>query len=443
MRVKLDVEGAKSADHSQRRTAAGPGQVPIQDVPAPSRARVQPVPSQDQEERSPNQLVGVWAVAPSHGKNKHPIASHHRMSFAAICEATKVRHMQENRANAHTSEGYICKMEQGLRVAVVGATGLVGRKMLEVLEERQFPVRELLPVASERSVGSMVEFNGTSTRVCRMEDAVEAAPEVALFSAGGSVSLEWAPRFAAAGTTVIDNSSAWRMHADVPLVVPEVNGHAIGSGDRIIANPNCTTAQLVMVLKPLHDAFGILRGTVSTYQSVTGTGAAAIAQLEAERAGAEGPGVYPYPIDRNVIPHCDVFGPEGYTKEEMKVWNETRKILNDNTIAMVCTAVRVPVVGGHSESVHLTLARDFTLDEVRALLAAFPGVVVVDNPEKKAYPMPLHAHGRDEVFVGRIRRDLADPRGLHLWIVADNLRKGAATNAVQIAEHLRSVGRWD
>ena len=334
-------------------------------------------------------------------------------------------------------------MKDGLRVAVVGATGLVGRKMLQVLAERNFPLRELIPVASERSVGQEVRFNGQPTRIVGLADAVKAAPDVALFSAGGSVSLEWAPRFAAAGTTVIDNSSAWRMHPDVPLVVPEVNGAAIGAHDRIIANPNCTTAQLVMVLKPLHDAFRVVRGTVSTYQSVTGTGAAAIAQLEAERQGLEGPGVYPHPIDRNVIPHCDVFGPDGYTKEEMKVWNETKKILGDPDVAMVCTAVRVPVVGGHSESVHLTLGRDFTLDEVRALLAAFPGVEVLDDPDNKVYPMPLHAHERDAVGVGRIRRDLADPRGLHLWIVADNLRKGAATNAVQIAEHLRSVGRWD
>jgi aspartate-semialdehyde dehydrogenase len=334
-------------------------------------------------------------------------------------------------------------MKDGLRVAVVGATGLVGRKMLQVLAERNFPVSELIPVASERSVGQDVHFNGQAARIIGLAEAVEAAPDVALFSAGGSVSLEWAPRFAAAGTTVIDNSSAWRMHADVPLVVPEVNGDAIGTDDRIIANPNCTTAQLVMVLKPLHDAFGVVRGTVSTYQSVTGTGAAAIAQLEAERQGLEGPGVYPFPIDRNVIPHCDVFGPDGYTKEEMKVWHETKKILGDPAVAVVCTAVRVPVVGGHSESVHLTLARDFALDEVRALLAAFPGVEVLDDPDNKVYPMPLHAHERDEVGVGRIRRDLADPRGLHLWIVADNLRKGAATNAVQIAEHLRAVGRWD
>jgi aspartate-semialdehyde dehydrogenase len=327
-------------------------------------------------------------------------------------------------------------------VAIIGATGMVGRTMLKVLEELNFPVRNLLPVGSDRSVGKEVVFRGKLHRIRSIEEALEAAPHVALFSAGGSVSLEWAPRFAAQGCTVIDNSSAWRMDTNAPLVVPEVNGSDIAPHHLIIANPNCTTMQLVMALKPLHDAFTIERGIVSTYQSITGTGQAAIAQLEAERSGKSGAGVYPHPIDMNVIPHCDVFEENGYTREEMKVWNETKKILGDDTVHMSCTAVRVPVMGGHSESVYLEMTRDFELDEVFQLLRDFDGVEVVDDPANNAYPMPLQAAGKNEVFVGRIRRDLAHPRGLHLWIVADNLRKGAATNTVQIAEYLWKQGRW-
>jgi aspartate-semialdehyde dehydrogenase len=332
---------------------------------------------------------------------------------------------------------------KGLRIAVVGATGLVGRTMLEVLEELNFPVEELLPAGSAASAGKKLEFGGKSWTVQTVEAVLAAAPDVALFSAGGDVSREWAPRFAEVGTTVIDNSSAWRMDPTCPLVVPEVNGAAIGPDDRIIANPNCTTMQLVMVLKPLHDAYGIKRGVVSTYQSITGTGKAAIAQLESERSGQqpESP-VYPYPIDLNCLPHCDVFGDNGYTREEMKVWNETKKILADPSVAVTCTAVRVPVMGGHSESVFLEFERPFELDALRAQLDAFPGVVVEDDPATNTYPMPRNAAGKNEVFVGRIRRDLANPLGLHLWIVADNLRKGAATNTVQIAQYLHEQGRW-
>jgi aspartate-semialdehyde dehydrogenase len=332
---------------------------------------------------------------------------------------------------------------KGLRIAVVGATGLVGRTMLEVLEELNFPVEELLPAGSAASAGKKLEFGGKSWTVKTVESVLAAAPDVALFSAGGDVSKEWAPRFAEAGTTVIDNSSAWRMDPACPLVVPEVNGDAIGVNDRIIANPNCTTMQLVMVLKPLHDAYGIKRGVVSTYQSITGTGKAAIAQLESERSGQEPEApVYPHPIDLNCLPHCDVFGDNGYTREEMKVWNETKKILRDESVAVTCTAVRVPVMGGHSESVFLEFKRPFELETVRAQLVAFPGVVVEDDPATNTYPMPRNAAGKNEVFVGRIRRDLANPNGLHLWIVADNLRKGAATNTVQIAQYLHEQGRW-
>jgi aspartate-semialdehyde dehydrogenase len=334
-------------------------------------------------------------------------------------------------------------MKKGLRIAIVGATGLVGRTMLEVLEELNFPVEELLPAGSPSSAGKMLEFGGQSWTVQTVESVLAAAPDVALFSAGGDVSKAWAPRFAEAGTTVIDNSSAWRMDRACPLVVPEVNGAAIGPQDRIIANPNCTTMQLVMVLKPLHDAYQIKRGVVSTYQSITGTGKAAIAQLESERSGQqpEAP-VYPHPIDLNCLPHCDVFDDNGYTREEMKVWNETKKILGDPSVAVTCTAVRVPVMGGHSESVFLEFERPFELDAVRAQLEAFPGVVVEDDPATNTYPMPRNAAGKNEVFVGRIRRDLANPNGLHLWIVADNLRKGAATNTVQIAQYLHEQGRW-
>lgn len=331
----------------------------------------------------------------------------------------------------------------GLKLAVIGATGLVGRTMLEVLDELNLPVDELLLAGSPKSAGKQVQFQGKTWTVRTVEEVLDACPQVALFSAGGDVSKAWAPRFAAVGTTVIDNSSAWRMDPDCPLVVPEVNGDAIGEDHRIIANPNCTTMQLVMALKPLHDAFRIQRGVVSTYQSITGTGKAAIAQLEAERAGAapDAP-VYPHPIDLNCLPHCDVFGENGYTREEMKVWNETQKILGDESVQVTCTAVRVPVMGGHSESVYLEFEREFELADVRRLLSDFPGVVLQDDPAQNVYPMPRNAAGKNEVFVGRIRRDLANSKGLHLWIVADNLRKGAATNTVQIAQYLLAHGRW-
>lgn len=330
-----------------------------------------------------------------------------------------------------------------ISVAIIGATGLVGRTMLEVLEASDMPISELLLAGSDQSAGKQLLFRGDSITLETVQAVWTKRPQVALFSAGGSVSLAWAPKFAEVGTTVVDNSSAWRMDANCPLVVPEVNGHAIQPQHRIIANPNCTTMQLVMALKPLHDHFQIIRGVVSTYQSITGTGKAAVNQLELERSGTavEQP-IYPHPIDLNCIPHCDTFGDNGYTREEMKVWNETKKILEDDAIAMVCTAVRVPVMGGHSESVYLEFEKEFELDAVRSILAAFPGVVVEDEPMSNVYPMPLNAHGRDEVFVGRIRRDLANPRGLHLWIVADNLRKGAATNTVQIASYLQRTGRW-
>jgi aspartate-semialdehyde dehydrogenase len=311
--------------------------------------------------------------------------------------------------------------------------------MLRVLEERAFPVDELLAVASDRSAGRTVRFRGAEVPVIGMEAAIAARPDIALFSAGGGTSLEWAPRFAEVGCTVIDNSSAWRMFADKKLVVPEVNGEVLGSGDRIIANPNCSTIQLVMTLAPLHKAFGVQRVIVSTYQAVTGTGMKAVQQLENERKGVNGDMAYPFRIDGNVIPRCDAFIDNGYTKEEMKLVNETKKIL-DPAIRVTATAVRVPVTGGHSESVNIEFATEFELDEARRLLAAFPGITVADEPANDIYPMPLHANGRDEVFVGRIRRDETQPRTLNLWIVADNLRKGAATNAVQIAELLVRKG---
>ena len=329
-----------------------------------------------------------------------------------------------------------------IHVALVGATGMVGRTMLKVMEEHAFPVARLLPVASAKSVGSTVSFNGEEVTVVSIEDALAARPHVALFSAGGALSLEWAPRFAEAGITVVDNSSAWRMSEDHKLVVPEVNGDVLGEEDLVIANPNCTTMQLVMCLKPLHDGWRIVRGVVNTYQSVTGTGQAAVAQLEAERNGEEGTGVYPHPIDQNCLPHCDTFQENGYTREEMKVHHETKKIMGDNEIQLSCTAVRVPVVGGHSEAVYVEFERDFDLREVREALASFPGVVLEDEPELLVYPMPRNAEGKDEVFVGRLRRDLSNPKGLHMWVVADNLRKGAATNTVQIAAHLHQQGRW-
>lgn len=326
-----------------------------------------------------------------------------------------------------------------MRVAVVGATGMVGNVMLEVLNERNFPVTELIPVASEKSVGSTVNYKGTSYTVVGLSTAVEMKPDVAIFSAGGDTSLEWAPKFAAVGTTVIDNSSAWRMHADKKLIVPEINGAELTAEDKIIANPNCSTIQLVMALAPLHDAFGVKRVIVSTYQSITGTGVKAVKQLEDERNGVEGDKAYPYPIDKNCLPHCDSFTENGYTKEEMKLTNETKKIL-DPSINVTATAVRVPVVGGHSEAVNIEFENEFEVAKVRELLANTPGITVQDNLEALEYPMPRFAQSKDDVFVGRIRRDESQPKSLNMWIVADNLRKGAATNAVQIAEHLLQVG---
>ncbi len=326
-----------------------------------------------------------------------------------------------------------------MKVAVVGATGLVGGVMLKVLEERNFPLDGLLAVASERSVGRQVRFRGKDHAVFSMETAIAKRPEIALFSAGGATSLEWAPRFAEVGTTVIDNSSAWRMMPDKKLVVPEINGDVLTPDDRIIANPNCSTIQMVLALAPLHKAFGVERVIVSTYQSVTGTGAKAVQQMQNERDGVKGEMAYPFTIDRNVIPRCDVFTDNGYTKEEMKLVLETKKIL-DPRIRVTATAVRVPVTGGHSESVNVEFANEFDMDEVRRLLRESPGITLLDDPAKDEYPMPLIANGRDEVFVGRLRRDETQPRTLNLWIVADNLRKGAATNAVQIAELLVRKG---
>jgi aspartate-semialdehyde dehydrogenase len=327
-----------------------------------------------------------------------------------------------------------------MKVAVVGATGLVGTKMLQVLEERNFPVTELIPVASEKSVGKEVVFKGKPYKVVSVADAIAAKPAVALFSAGGSTSLAQAPLFAEAGITVIDNSSAWRMDPSKKLVVPEVNGGVLTAADKIIANPNCSTIQMVLVLKPLHDRYRIKRVVVSTYQSVTGTGVKAVNQLMNERQGIEGEMAYKYPIDLNVIPQIDVFLDNGYTKEEMKMVNETKKIMGDDAIRVTATTVRIPVMGGHSESVNIEFENDFDLAEVRQLLAAAPGVVVEDDPAQQVYPMPLNAHDKDETFVGRLRRDESQPNTLNCWIVSDNLRKGAATNAVQIAEHLLQQG---
>ena len=323
-----------------------------------------------------------------------------------------------------------------MKVAVVGATGMVGQVMLNVLAERNFPVTELIPVASERSVGKEIEFNGKKFEVVNLETAVKRKPEIALFSAGGNTSLEWAPKFAEAGTTVIDNSSAWRMDPTKKLVVPEINADSLTEEDKIIANPNCSTIQLVLALKPLHDKFGIKRVIVSTYQSITGTGVKAVQQLENEYKGEKGEMAYPYPIHKNAIPHCDVFLENDYTKEEMKLTHETKKILNDDAVLVSATAVRIPVVGGHSESVNIEFEKDFEVDEVKAVLKEFPGITLQDNPDVNTYPMPIYAEGKNDVFIGRIRKDHSHPRALNMWIVADNLRKGAATNAVQIAEYL-------
>ena len=322
-----------------------------------------------------------------------------------------------------------------MKVAVVGATGMVGEIMRSVLEERNFPVTEFLPVASARSIGKTICFQGKDYTVIGLEEAVERAPDFALFSAGGQTSLDWAPKFAAVGTTVIDNSSAWRMHPDHKLIVPEINADRLTPSDKIIANPNCSTIQMVMVLAPLHKRYGIKRVVVSTYQSITGTGVKAVQQLEDEYNGKDGEKAYPHPIHRNALPHCDLFMDNGYTKEEMKLVNETHKILDPN-IKVTATAVRIPVVGGHSESVNLSFSKEVDLDEVREILNKAPGVVVVDDLANNNYPMPLDAQGKDEVFVGRIRKDESQENGLNLWIVADNLRKGAATNTVQIAEYL-------
>jgi aspartate-semialdehyde dehydrogenase len=327
-----------------------------------------------------------------------------------------------------------------MKVAVVGATGLVGTKMLEVLAERNFPVSELIPVASERSVGKEVAFKGKKYKVVSATDAIAARPDVALFSAGGGTSLEWAPKFAAAGITVIDNSSAWRMDPTKKLVVPELNADALTPEDKIIANPNCSTIQMVVAINPLHKKYGIRRIVVSTYQSVTGTGVKAVTQLMNERKGVKGEMAYKYAIDLNAIPQIDVFLENGYTKEEMKMVNETKKIMRDDSIRVTATTVRIPVMGGHSESVNIEFDKEFDLEEVRELLGNAPGVVVVDDPANQLYPMPKDAHERDEVFVGRLRRDETQPRTLNMWVVSDNLRKGAATNAVQIAEYLLKEG---
>jgi aspartate-semialdehyde dehydrogenase len=323
-----------------------------------------------------------------------------------------------------------------MRIAVVGATGLVGQKILNVLEERDFPVSELYPVASERSVGKEISFKGKKFKVVSMKDAINLKPQIAIFSAGGSTSLEWAPEFAKVGSTVVDNSSAWRMDESKKLIVPEINAHELTMDDKIIANPNCSTIQLVVALAPLHKHYKMERLVISTYQSITGTGVKAVQQMDDERSGVDGEKAYPHEIDKNCLPHCDVFTENGYTKEEMKLVNETRKILKDNTIRVTATAVRVPVVGGHSESVNVEFANDFELEDIRKILSETDGVIVQDNLDKNEYPMPKFAHEKDEVLVGRIRRDFSNPNTLNMWIVADNLRKGAATNAVQIAEYL-------
>ncbi len=323
-----------------------------------------------------------------------------------------------------------------MKVAVVGATGMVGEIMLQVLAERNFPVTELIPVASEKSVGKEIEWKGKSYTVVGLETAVALKPEIALFSAGGETSLEWAPKFAAVGTTVIDNSSAWRMDETKKLIVPEINASVLTQDDKIIANPNCSTIQMVMALAPLHAKYDIKRIVVSTYQSITGTGVKAVQQLENEYAGVQGDMAYKYPIHRNAIPQCDSFEANGYTKEEMKLVRETQKILQDKTIAVTATAIRIPVVGGHSEAVNIQFENDFDVNDVHQILHNTPGVTVQDNLDTYTYPMPIYAQGKDDVFVGRIRRDESQPNTINMWIVSDNLRKGAATNTIQIAEYL-------
>jgi aspartate-semialdehyde dehydrogenase len=323
-----------------------------------------------------------------------------------------------------------------MKIAVVGATGMVGRAMIKVLEERNFPVTRLIPAASVKSVGKEVVFRGKPVRVVSVMEAVEAKPDFAIFSAGGAASKEWAPVFAENGTVVIDNSAAWRMESGIPLIVPEINSDVIKRGDRIIANPNCSTIQMVMALAPLHEAYRIKRVVVATYQSVTGTGVKAVTQMENERQGIKGEMAYPHQIDMNCFPFGGSWLPSGYTTEEQKLVDETRKILRDKTIQLTATVVRIPVVGGHSEAVNIEFEKEYDLDDVRNLLTNFPGVVVFDNPSEHKYPMPILAHNRDEVFVGRLRRDFSKEKCLNLWVVSDNIRKGAATNAIQIAEYM-------
>ena len=327
-----------------------------------------------------------------------------------------------------------------MKVVIVGATGMVGQVMLKVLAERNFPITTLIPVASEKSIGKEIEFKGKKFPIVGLQEAVNTKAAIAIFSAGGAISLEWAPKFAAVGTTVIDNSSAWRMHPKHQLIVPEINAHQLTKEDKIIANPNCSTIQMVMVMHPLHQQYTIKRVVVSTYQSISGTGVKAVQQLENEKNGVDGEMAYPYPIHQNCLPHCDVFEANDYTKEEMKLVNEPRKILNDNELKITATAVRVPVVGGHSESVNIAFKNDFDVQEVRKILHETAGIILQDNTDTNTYPMPIYAKDKDAVFVGRIRRDESQPNTLNLWIVSDNLRKGAATNAVQIAEHLVQKG---
>jgi len=323
-----------------------------------------------------------------------------------------------------------------MKVAIIGATGMVGSVLLKVLEERNFPISQFLPVASERSVGREIMYQGKMYKIVAMQEALAAQPDIAIFSAGGDTSMEWAPKFAEAGTTVIDNSSAWRMDVTKKLIVPEINASCLTKNDKIIANPNCSTIQMVMALAPLHKKYKMKRIVVSTYQSVSGTGVNAVTQMDNEQNGIKGAMAYPYPIHRNAIPHCDDFEANGYTKEEMKLAREPQKILDDRTFSVSATAVRIPTTGGHSEAVNVEFLNDFDLGEVRQLLHATPGITIQDNPDTNTYPMPMYANGKDDVFVGRLRRDETQPNTLNMWIVSDNLRKGAATNAVQIAEYL-------
>ena len=323
-----------------------------------------------------------------------------------------------------------------MKIAVVGATGMVGNVMLKVLEERNLPINKLLLVASERSVGTELIFHNKKIEVIGLNEALDAKPDIALFSAGGTTSLEWAPKFASAGTTVIDNSSAWRMEKDIKLIVPEINANLLSSEDKIIANPNCSTIQMVMALAPIHKKFKIKRLVISTYQSITGTGVKAVKQLNNEMSGTSGENAYPHQIHKNALPHCDIFLDNNYTREEMKLVHETHKILGDNKIAITATAVRIPVVGGHSESVNVEFENHFEINQIQKILSQTPGIEILDDPKKNKYPMPINAEGKDTVYVGRLRRDNSIPNGVNLWIVSDNLRKGAATNTIQIAEYL-------